>query len=252
MSTDELAADFEGDDINSRAGSDDSEPVRDGSRATRSGGVRPSRSTNLRQRKHIDGYNDIDEMSNEDDASGSGDEWDSDKNDDEDEHMPDADDEISEPSDQMEDDDFVQRPPAGSLVVRLKMPKYALDAERYTPPTSPPSMLDDAATPKVMAEASLGPDARKSSADSTTNGVVHDNSSHVESAQRHFAESGSSLPADANSHHPDPQVVNSAAPSAQKAQYTTSSTLQDAVNGSNSRSLPASLAVPMASESGSY
>lgn len=52
------------------------------------GGVNP------RKRKHIEGYNSIDEMSEEDEDAGSGDdEWDSDKNDAADEAMPDAEDE---------------------------------------------------------------------------------------------------------------------------------------------------------------
>jgi hypothetical protein len=69
-----------------------------------------------RKRKHIDTYNGIDEWSDEEEA----DEWDSEKNETEDERMPDADDEeedaMSEADEESEDDDEPRH-----LVVRLKV-----------------------------------------------------------------------------------------------------------------------------------
>lgn len=133
MTTDELApgySDTEGDGVRSRgrSGTEDSEqPPRGGGRATRSA-FKPSvnGSSNLRKRKHIDTYNSIDEMSDEE-SGASGDEWDSDKNEAEDEPMPDVhndedDDDMSEADEESEDEDREPR----SLILRLKVPSAAL------------------------------------------------------------------------------------------------------------------------------
>jgi hypothetical protein len=131
----------DGDDRASRAGSDETDPVRSGARATRSGGARPA--TNGRKRKHIEGYNSIDGMSDEDEASASGDGWDSEQNgDDEDEHMVDADDEedgaASAASDLDEDDDSGLGS-SKSLLVKLKVADRPDVPAKDTPPTSPPA-----------------------------------------------------------------------------------------------------------------
>lgn len=124
MTADDLAAEYEGDDSE--------DPVRSGTRATRSGGNR--------KRKHIDGYNSIDAMSDEDDA----DEWDSDKNEgDDDEEMPEADDADVESGvdarDDEADDDELDPQELSSLVVKLKIPHPSSVAPTNdTPPTSPP------------------------------------------------------------------------------------------------------------------
>lgn len=118
--TDELAPEYQDGSgmTSSRAGTEDSDPVR-GGRATRAAGKHVTNgAANPRKRKHIDGYNDIDAMSEEDDASGG--EWDSDRNDgeDEDEKMPDADDEDN--GDDSMDDEEDGEPQ--TLVVKLKVP----------------------------------------------------------------------------------------------------------------------------------
>ena len=120
--TDELAPEYSEANgmASSRAGTEDSDPVRSG-RATRSAGRHVSGAVNPRKRKHIEGYNDIDDMSEEDEASGG--EWDSDKNeaDDEDENMPDADDE-DEGDDGLDEEDEDEDEEPQSLVVKLKVP----------------------------------------------------------------------------------------------------------------------------------
>ncbi len=97
-----------------RSGTEDSEPVRGSGRPTRSG-------LNGRSNPRKRAYNDIDGMSDEEDAEPSGDEWDSDKNDDE-EQMPDAsegEDDMSDADDESQDDDVEPK----SLVVKLRLPK---------------------------------------------------------------------------------------------------------------------------------
>lgn len=115
MITDELAPDYD-ESSGERAGSNDSDPVRSGGRATRSGGAGNG---NSRQRMHIEGYNSIDEMSDEDDA---GDEWDSDKNGSGDEEMLDADDD-EEPLSDLDEDEQLERGPPRSIMVKLKLGK---------------------------------------------------------------------------------------------------------------------------------
>lgn len=142
MNADELGTDFDNSSRGGREGSDETDPIRAGGRTTRNRGARlPTNGSNLRKRKHIDGYNSIDEMSEEDGASG--DDWDSDKND-EDEHMPDAADvsdaqEASEDEDDSEDDGDASR----SLIVTLKLKKTSLAPSKDTPPTSPPTPGQD-------------------------------------------------------------------------------------------------------------
>lgn len=151
---DELAPEYS--DANgmasSRAGTEDSDPVR-GGRATRAGGRHAANGAdNPRKRKHIDGYNDIDDMSEEDEASGG--EWDSDKNeaDDQDENMLDADDEDDGQNSVDEDDDEDEEPQ--SLVVKLKVP-----SKSPAPPEvkkEDVAMANGAATPVVMDDAKAG------------------------------------------------------------------------------------------------
>lgn len=118
-STDELAPEYS----ETPRDEEDSEPVRNGGRATRSAaGPAMNGASNPRKRKHIDGYNDIDGMSEEDDAAPSGDEWDSDMNEADDTEMPDvdadADDDKEGPS-EVDDDEEDDEPT--SLIVKLKV-----------------------------------------------------------------------------------------------------------------------------------
>lgn len=130
MSTDELGPDNDTEARSGRADSQESDPVQSGGRPSRGNRNVNYADKNPRKRKHIDGYNDIDAMSEEDDAV-SGDEWNSDQNDDE---MPDAPDVDSEPSE--DEDDGLDDVPK-SLVVKLKIPQSASVQSRNTPPTSP-------------------------------------------------------------------------------------------------------------------
>lgn len=138
MNADELGPDYDDNSRAGREGSDETDPIRAGGRATRSGAARPTANgSNLKKRKHIDGYNSIDEMSGEDDVSG--DDWDSDKNE-EDEHMPDAPedsdaDDASEADDESDEDDDTG---PQSLIVTLKLKNKSLATDhKETPPTSP-------------------------------------------------------------------------------------------------------------------
>lgn len=122
--TDELAPEFEGGDD---GGDDESEPPTTLGRATRGAGrsaAATNGASNPKKRKHIDGYNDIDAMSEEeDDAGASGDDWDSDKND-ADEEMPEADDADEEPSEDEEEDEEDDEP--RSRIVKLKVSPDAM------------------------------------------------------------------------------------------------------------------------------
>ncbi|KAK5121908.1 hypothetical protein LTR85_004480 [Meristemomyces frigidus] len=116
--TDELAPEYN----DAAEDGEDSEPVRNGGRPTRSV-ARPAVNgeINPRKRKHIDGYNDIDGMSEEEDAAPSGDDWDSDQNEANDTEMPDADDEQDAASDDDEEAEEEEEEEAHSLVVKLKV-----------------------------------------------------------------------------------------------------------------------------------
>jgi len=64
-------------------------------------------------------------MSEEEDAGASGDDWDSDRNEAQDEHMPDAEDEkedVSDDSEEEEEDDGEEDESPRSLVVKLRLP----------------------------------------------------------------------------------------------------------------------------------
>jgi len=127
--TDELSPDYKG-GVVADGDEEDSEPVRSGGRVMRSSGRRPLvvGGVNPRKRKHIEGYNSIDEMSEEDEDAGSGDdEWDSDKNDAADEAMPDAEDE--DDNETAESDGDGDGPE--SLVVRLRVPPKALKSPEH-------------------------------------------------------------------------------------------------------------------------
>ncbi|CZT21710.1 uncharacterized protein RCC_07575 [Ramularia collo-cygni] len=142
MNADELGTDFDNSSRAGREGSDETDPVR-GGRATRNRGARPPMNdSNLKKRKHIDGYNSIDEMSEEDGVSGDG--WDSEKNE-EDEPMQDAAEmsDAQDASDEGEDEegDVEDDDDAGShsLIVTLKLKNKSLASNKETPPTSPPT-----------------------------------------------------------------------------------------------------------------
>ncbi|SMY26988.1 unnamed protein product [Zymoseptoria tritici ST99CH_1A5] len=165
--------DVQGNDYASRAGSDETDPIRSGGRSTRFRGAQPA--TNGHKRKHIEGYNSIDEMSDENDASADGDGWDSDKNgDDEDEHMADADDQqddaASEPSELDEDDDSGLGS-SRSLLVKLKVADKAGSSIRDTPPTSPPVPKEGSANGVKEEAANVAPMAANSTSEPTLAGA---------------------------------------------------------------------------------
>ncbi|KAK5706715.1 hypothetical protein LTR97_001705 [Elasticomyces elasticus] len=144
---DDMALPSSGDD-------DGSEPPTALGRATRS--ARKPEASNSRKRKHIDGYNDIDDMSGEDDAAPSGDDWDSDRNEVEDEPMPDAKDEEEEPSEDDLDDESEDE--KKSMVVKLKLSPAAL--KRGT----------EAAAPIPHASADAGPGSSHTLTNGNSNG----------------------------------------------------------------------------------
>ncbi|GIZ47075.1 hypothetical protein CKM354_001017600 [Cercospora kikuchii] len=145
MSTDELGPEYDTEGRSQRAGTDDSDPVKPNGRPSRGNRNVDYAVTNPRKRKHIEGYNDIDEMSDEDDAAASGEEWNSDQNEDEDmDDAPDAPDADSEHSEDDEEDDGDDS--TRSLVVKLKLPHSTLGRSRDTPPTSPPRPQEDGPT----------------------------------------------------------------------------------------------------------
>ncbi|USW51334.1 Putative WHIM1 domain-containing protein [Septoria linicola] len=138
MSTADLGPGYDTEERSVRAGSDESDPVRSGGRPSRASRNVHYGESNPRKRKHIDGYNDIDDMSDEDDAAPSGDEWNSDQNEDED--MAEAPAAQSEDSED-EEDDF-DHDSTRSLIVKLKLPQNDHSRPRDTPPTSPPRSQD--------------------------------------------------------------------------------------------------------------
>lgn len=111
MTPDELGPDYDED----KEASDSEQPVRGGARTGRS--TRNAANSGLKKRKRIgeddDGESSLGDMS--DDAPPSGEEWDSQANDDADDAMPDADDDESDNADEGGDDEGHR-----SLVVTLK------------------------------------------------------------------------------------------------------------------------------------
>ena len=172
--TDELAPEFADGGASgvqsSRAGTEDSDPVRGGGRATRAAGRQAvNGAANPRKRKHIDGYNDIDSMSDEEEASGG--EWDSDKNeaDDDDENMPDADDEADgEGEDSVDEEDEEANKEQQSLVVKLKVP-----SKSPAPPevkNEDTAMAHGSATPAPGDDATIGASTLNGDGAATTAG----------------------------------------------------------------------------------
>ena len=104
-------------------GSETSEAPRNGaSRATRSGGGRLGQLNGNRKRRYTDGYNDADRMSDEDDATSSGNEWDGGEGDDDvDDNMPDADEDGESVISDEEMDELAE---PDSLVVKLKIGRH--------------------------------------------------------------------------------------------------------------------------------
>lgn len=91
------------------------------SRSTRMAGRAANNGINVNgKRRHVDDYDPDDEMSEEEDAAPSGEEWDSEANEHDDEEMPDASDEDDNIDDEELDDldDGILK----SLVVKLKVP----------------------------------------------------------------------------------------------------------------------------------
>lgn len=108
-------------------GTKDGVPVRAGGRSTRAAG-RPAINggSNPRKRKFTNDYNPIDDLSEEEDAAPSGDEWDSDANEGVDPDMPDADDEDNEMDEDEGEDEVGAETKPQSLVVTLQVsPKTA-------------------------------------------------------------------------------------------------------------------------------
>lgn len=134
-------------------------------RATRSGG----RSTvNPRKRKHIESYNSLDEMSDEEDAESSGNEWDG--GDDEDDNMEDAEDDDEDDFLEDDEEDMVQR----SLIVKLKVPKKPQSQGSARAPASPSASNGyDTLKENVSNEAASPAPGGKESASSDHPAVFH-------------------------------------------------------------------------------
>lgn len=115
-STDELAPEYE--DQVQDYGSENSDPVRNGRRSTRNAGRGTTGGDGgTRKRKRGDGRNNIDEMSDEDEATPSGDEWDGgDDDDDQDATRADADDKDDDSEVEVEEEEDEE---PSSLVVKL-------------------------------------------------------------------------------------------------------------------------------------
>lgn len=133
----------EGSEGAARSGTDDSElPVTRGGRAMRSA-ARPALNglEGSRKRKHIETYNGIDEWSDEEEA----DDWDSEKNESEDERMPDADNEEEDAMSEADEESDDENDEPESLVVRLKVSPKVL-SRLQTPDIATP-VENGAATP---------------------------------------------------------------------------------------------------------
>lgn len=117
--------------------SDGSELPRNGlGRATRSGG-RTAAPKNPRKRKHIDGYNSLDDMSDEDDALSSGNDWDGgDEEEDADDDGDELEDEENDEMSDEEEDDDVDR----SLIVKLKLGQKAEPQTSGGAPSATPAL----------------------------------------------------------------------------------------------------------------
>lgn len=169
--SDELGPDYDGGE---RAGSDESDPVH-GGRPTRAARGYAYVVDNPRKRKHIDGYNNIDAMSDEEDDA-TGDDWNSDANASGDENLPDADDVDDAPSEDEDEDDLGERP-SGSLIVKLKVPTLGDLASkqqlRDTPPTSPPTPVQvKSEKDSIHSEDTKDGAAKVQSPDTVLNGVM--------------------------------------------------------------------------------
>lgn len=140
ISTDELGpslSDVERASSRRRSATTDSDDrVRGAGRPTRSAAPKPMVNGASRKRKHIDTYNSIDEMSDEEEAGASGDEWNSDENEREDEDVPDADDgpdadDVPDADDEASEAEQVsdeEDEDPQSLILKLKVPAKALVA----------------------------------------------------------------------------------------------------------------------------
>lgn len=154
-------------DLDMSEASDGPRNMRD--RAARSGG-RIAQLNGSRKRKYIDGYNEVDQMSDEDDATSSANEWDGGDDDDVDDNI--LDDEPDDESDLGDDEDEDDLAEPQSLVVKLKVrqhPKLESNLEPATKASSeqgasglqvPPDIKADEKvtsqrdTPEVKAQAS--------------------------------------------------------------------------------------------------
>lgn len=207
--TDELAPGYSEDNgmASSRAGTEDSDPVRTG-RATRAAGRHAvNGAANPKKRKHIDGYNDIDEMSEEDEASGG--EWDSDKNDaeDEDENMPDADDE-DEGDDSSDEDEEPQ-----SLVVKLKVPSKS--------PAPPEVKNEDTSMTNGMAASAGGEQSRPGAANGEAGRAPNGNHLSAQPGSSPTGPSGYPTPTSTSFISTEQKTALASAPAVQPAQQTT-------------------------------
>lgn len=100
-------------------GSEASDPLHEGhGRATRSGG-RTAPVNGSRKRKHIDTYNSLDDMSDEDDAASSGNDWDGGDDDEVDDNLAEEDEDEMSVDDDDDDNDLDSVP--RSLIVKLKV-----------------------------------------------------------------------------------------------------------------------------------
>ncbi|GAB7355244.1 hypothetical protein MBLNU459_g5795t1 [Dothideomycetes sp. NU459] len=117
-------------------GSETSDVLHDGhARATRSGGRSAAPLDGSRKRKHVDTYNSLDDMSDEDDAASSGNEWDGGDDEDVDDNLADEEDDDDDDAVSVVGDDLDEGP--RSLIVKLQLNRR--------PPTQ-----DNAHTPDTM------------------------------------------------------------------------------------------------------
>lgn len=181
--TDELAPEYN----DAESHEEDSEPVRNGGRPTRSAARPPTNGdSNPRKRKHLDGYNDIDGMSEEEDAAPSGDEWNSDQNEADDTEMPDVDDEPDAASDDDDEEEVsevdVDDHEPQSLVIKLKLSPQTVKCDG--PPTvkpetnggSAPTTADKGYSTdeaQALAGAAAGEQSAKALANGLTNGHLN-------------------------------------------------------------------------------
>ncbi|KAK4540912.1 hypothetical protein LTR36_008420 [Oleoguttula mirabilis] len=200
---DELAPDYQDADGNE----EDSEPVRSGRAARSAAKPATNGQSNSRKRKHMDGYNDIDGMSDEEDAAPSGDEWNSDQDEAGDTVMPEADDEQEAASDdeeeeEVEDDEQDDEEPP-SLVVKLKLSPDRLLLKCDGPPSTAKKTETNGATAGTAEHSEHHTQASPGAANTETSGQTLPNG-FATAAQPAAGQPLDSTPPSAASAYPTP------------------------------------------------